>query len=413
MKYPRTLLKVALAGAIGGSASLASGLTGSSWAPMSSASATTGTSVVTWGANWSGQLGNQCGSSSLVPTSVAVPGVPMAVATGQVRAAALTEAGDVYQWGDDAPVKNHSGTKDKVICDPTLVPLPTGVTAKAIAVGDDWDLALGSNGQLYTWGVNTFGQLGNGTDLSSATPTQVLLPSGVSATTIAAAEEFGLATGSNGLLYSWGDNLVGQLGNGNLPTNSDIPIVVQLPTGVSPRSIAAGGTGSLGFGLALGSDGHIYGWGYNNDGQLPGAVGSQISRPDRLTVPAGVAPKKVAAGRATGYLIGQNGRLFAWGDNTSGQVGDGRRGNTQTDIPPTRVQLPSGVSASSISGGLNDSIAIGSDGAIYAWGANSFGQLGDGSKTLSTLPVQVSTSGAAGLAVSAGWNCGIAVVQGG
>ena len=114
---------------------------------------------------------------------------------------------------------------------PTVAALPGSATPTAGAAGGDHTLVIGSNGVLYAWGLGTDGQLGNGTTASSSTPVQVSLPSGVVPVAVAAGDDHSLALGSNGTLYAWGYNGYGQLGNGT-ETNEDTPVTVTFPSGV-------------------------------------------------------------------------------------------------------------------------------------------------------------------------------------
>jgi len=151
-----------------------------------------------------------------------------------------------------------------------VVSLPAGVTATAIAAGGNHSLAIGSNGNVYAWGFNYEGQLGNGIDSQNSTtpqskvPVLVKLPAGVTARAIAAGENHSLAIGSDGKLYAWGWNNFGQLGIGSTDTDRPTPVVVTLSAGVTPTAITAGSLHSL----ATGSDGNLYAWGSNDSGEL-------------------------------------------------------------------------------------------------------------------------------------------------
>ena len=109
--------------------------------------------------------------------------------------------------------------------------------------------------ELYSWGNNQDGQLGIGNTTNSTTPVKVQLPSGVSATAVAAGAGHSLAAGSDGKLYAWGLNANGELGNGTT-TPSSTPIVVSMPAGVTATAVSAG----AGHSVALGSDGNVYDW---------------------------------------------------------------------------------------------------------------------------------------------------------
>ena len=238
-------------------------------------------------------------------------------------------------------------------------------------------VALGSNGSVYDWGYNGFGQLGNGNTTNSSTPVKVTLPA--AATAVAAGAEMTEALLSNGDVWTWGEGTNGALGNGN-STNHSSPVQTSMVSLVS--AIAAGGQHSL-----LISVGVIYAFGYNGFGQL--GDGTLANRRTRIPVsmPAGVNGLAVAAGQDHSLAIGTNHKLYAWGYNGYGQLGNG---NTVDNVDPTPVNMPAGVNATAIAAGADSSYAIGSDGNLYAWGYNGLGELGDGNTSNALNPVQVS-----------------------
>jgi predicted secreted protein len=273
------------------------------------------------------------------------------------------------------------------------VSLPSGVTPTAITGSQGTGYAIGSDGHLYAWGDGTYGTLGNGTlgnGTFSDTPVVVSLPAGVTPVAIAGGFETGYAIGSDGHLYAWGDDAYGELGNGNGPTSST-PVLVSLPSGVTPEAIAGGG----GFALAIGSDGHLYSWGLNSDGALGDGSTINSTTPVLVSLPSGVTSEEIAGGGATAYAIGSDGHLYAWGNDGSGQLGNGGTTDSST---PVLISLPSGVTPKAVAAGSGTgaagsggaAYAIGSDGHLYAWGNDSGGQLGDGGNTDSSTPVLVS-----------------------
>ncbi|AFU71040.1 hypothetical protein BA20089_01525 [Bifidobacterium asteroides DSM 20089] len=209
---------------------------------------------------------------------------------------------------------------------------------------------------------------------------------------------FSMGVASDGNAYAWGSNQHGQLSQGTADsTTQKTPIKVPLPDGVAAgftyTQVAAGGYHVL----AVGSDGIVYSWGYNDHGQL--GDGTKTSRPSPRQVTSltgssqGLQAAWISAGVHHSLAVDQNGAACAWGWNTDGQLGDG---NTSDQPMPTRVSPPvgqgkagSGFAAAHASAGRNHSLAIGQDGNAYAWGDNTYSQLGNGGTTQSSTPALV------------------------
>ena len=285
---------------------------------------------------------------------------------------------------------------------PALESLPAGVTPSAVAAGWNNGYAIGSDGNLYAWGPNINGSLPIGeVPVDATTPVVVSLPAGVTPTAIAGAFEDGYAIGSDGNLYSWGWNGDGELGIGNNtgpdacpvdgfgqpgPTGpcAATPVKVDLPPGVTPTAITtSGGAGPPSSAYAIGSDGELYAWGTNGSGQLGDGNTNESDAPVVVSLPAGVTPKAIAGGVLDAYAIGSDGNLYAWGDNAVGELGNG---TTTSSSVPVKVTLPAGVTAKAIAGSggagvLGSAYMLGSDGNVYAWGYNHDGELGDDTTT--------------------------------
>jgi alpha-tubulin suppressor-like RCC1 family protein len=353
---------------------------------------TSGGAVFAWGWNIVGQLGDGSTNSSDAPVRVRLPGgmTATAVGAGFAHSAALTSTGAVLAWG-----KNYNGnlgngsTADSGV--PVKVNLPAGTQATAIAVGGEHNLAVTSTGAVLAWGYGADGQLGNGGTGSSGTPVNVSLPTGTKVIAVAAGSLHSLALTSTGTLLAWGDNADGQLGNGNRK-NSAVPVKVKLPAGLKVVAIAAGGY----YSLAVTSTGAVLAWGYNADGELGNGTRKTSAVPVRVKLPAGTKMTavaaggplegvgQVAAGPGHSLALTSTGAVFAWGYNTDGQLGDGNRKNSAV---PVKVKLPAKVSE--VAAGQLHSLALTSSGAVFAWGGNNFGQLGDESYEGSDVPVRV------------------------
>jgi len=367
-------------------------------APAVAAGSTDG--LFGWGYPW--------GSTPTVenlPTGV----TPVAVASNGPDNYAIGSDGNAYAWGESLDGSLGDGSGISVNEAPVVVSLPSGITATALAATSDSAFAIGSDGNIYAWGDNTYGELGIGTNTGpatcpgygpnycSTTPVEVSLPRGVTATAIAGSgSAMAFALGSDGKIYAWGQGALGVAGT----TQSDSPIVVSLPTGVTATALSGAGDG----GYAIGSDGNVYAWGDNETGALGNGTTTVSLTPIEVPLPMGVSPVAITGfSRDYGgaYLIGSDGNLYAWGANTSGELGIGGDNsgpdNCSTyglhaiffescSLSPIRVPLPAGVNPRAVTGYDDGGTMIGSDGNVYAWGDN----VGDGSSAASNSPVVVS-----------------------
>ncbi len=249
----------------------------------------------------------------------------------------------------------------------------TTVEPSRIAAGANHSVAVDDGGQVWTWGSNSHGQ--RGTSLDARLPGSVSGASSVSA--VAAGQYHTLALKTDGTLLAWGNNSNGQLGNGNT-TSQSTPVAVSSLTSVI--AIAAGNTHSV----ALKSDGTVWAWGAG--AQVGDGANTQRTTAVQVSSLSDVVA--IAAGASHSLALKGDGTVWGWGVNTSGQIGDG----TQTSPRLTPVQTSSISGVVAIAGGDYHSAAIvGSDLSLRAWGENSAGQLGDGTGTLRTSPVSVSS----------------------
>ncbi|MEN1973569.1 RCC1-like domain-containing protein [Cellulomonas sp. P4] len=345
-----------------------------------------------WGNGRFGQRGEGSLESS-VPVVLDVPaGVTFTQgAAGGEFSVALGADGNTYAWGNGRFGQLGEGSLESSV--PVVVDVPAGVTFTQVAAGHDFSVALGSDGKAYAWGSGYFGQLGSALTDSSV-PVPVGLPAGVTLTQVAAGYGHVVALGSDGNTYSWGFGMFGQLGNGTT-TDSWATVTVDLPAGVTFTQVAAGDFHSL----ALGSDGNTYAWGYGTDGQLgDGTVFTTSAVPVRVEVPAGVTFTQVAGGASFSLAVGSDGQAYAWGFGSYGQLGGGAA-SPQTPLP-VAAALPPGVTVTRVTADHGYSAALGSDGNAYAWGLGDDGQLGTGDATRSSVPMRVDTGGTTVQAVS-------------
>ncbi|EAR25417.1 hypothetical protein A20C1_04101 [marine actinobacterium PHSC20C1] len=345
--------------------------------------------IYAWGYNSSGQLGNNSILNSSVPVLVSTPdGVTFTqVSAGADHSLAVGSDGNAYAWGrnTDGRLGNGTSTGSSV---PLLVSagaVPSGVTISQVMAGGFHSLAVGSNGDIYSWGYNRSGQLGDGTTLASSVPLKVsagAVPAGVTFSQVSAGDRHSLAIGSNGKTYAWGEARGGQLGIGSI-SRTPAPALVSAPAGVSFTQVSAGDLHSL----AVGSDGKAYAWGNNDSGQLGNATTTSSLAPVLVSPMGGLAVTQVSAGADHSLAIGADGNAYAWGLNVNGQLGN----NTiTTSTVPVMVTAPDGVTFTRIEAGGLHSLTAASDENTYTWGANSFGQLGNGTSDGSLVPVAIS-----------------------
>ena len=365
--------------------------------PRASAATTTGSpspsGVYATGLDDHGELGDGAGVTTRstfgrVGTAGSRP-VLRSVYSGPTgsHALALDEDGRAYAWGDNTDGQLGDGSTTTRTSPVPVTGLPAGVTFTVLAVGGHHSVGLGSDGVAYSWGDDYYGQLGDGTTTDRSTPGAVSLPSGVRFTAVSAGGEHTLALGDDGRAYAWGFNRFGQLGDGTTTTRSTPVPVTGLPTGVRLTAVSAGG----GHSLALGSDGVTYAWGYNNNGELGvgRTAGDRLTPVPVTTLPAGVRLTALSAGADHNLAQGSDGVTYAWGLNARGELGDGTTTDRYTPVAVTG--LPAGVRLTTVAVGAANSLGLGSDGALYAWGYNADGELGDGTTTDRATPVRVTT----------------------
>ncbi len=249
-----------------------------------------------------------------------------------------------------------------------------------VVVGRAFTVAVTADGAAFSWGDNSLGALGNGDRSRQRGPVAVALPEGVGVTWLSAKWGTVFALGSDGQVYAWGDNSFGQLADGTIQASAT-PVPVTLPPGVRVVDVDAGHWHTL----ALSSAGEVYAWGDNSGGQLGAGTTDEQDGPVAIQVGGGQTVTRVSGGGMHSLALTRSGAVYAWGDNSYGQLGDG---TTKARTRPVAVRLPNLAVFVQVAALANASLALAADGRVFAWGDNAFGQLGDGTTVGRPLPVQ-------------------------
>jgi alpha-tubulin suppressor-like RCC1 family protein len=328
--------------------------------------------VLFW-AGCSGQEGVEGGQAPRAQTQLALGTTATSVTGGRYHSLALASNGTVWAWGDNAFGQIGDGTTTQRTT-PVQVSGLSNITA--ISTHDDHSLALDSSGNLWAWGYNSFGQVGDGTTTNRLAPALIL----TNVTAISAGGRHSLALRSNGTVWVWGENSYGQMGDGttsNTPRTS--PGQVPGLSGIS--AISAGSR----FSLALASNGTVWSWGYNFNSEL--GEGTNITRLSPVQVSGLTNVVSISAGSNHSLAVDSSGNLWAWGDNSSGQIGNGTMGSAVA--LPTQVSSLSNVVTASA--GYAHSLVQLSNGTLWGWGLSGNNQIGNGTFATHQLsPVQVS-----------------------
>lgn len=352
-----------------------------------------GTTTVTWYAEDS--AGNIATATQLVTTQSGGAGCcPRTVkpteisAGGEHTCAVMGDTANVFCWGENANGQLGDGT---IVNRATPVKAGQLAGVTVVSAGRDHTCAVVQNGDVYCWGEGLNGRLGNGSTLDKRTPTRVTgLPA--AAVSIAAGQAHSCAALSNGQVWCWGANPDGRLGNNSL-LSSSVPVQAQgLTTAVEV------GAGEL-HSCARLTSGQVWCWGAGLNGRL--GNGSILNRKTPVQVTGLVDAKQLSVGADHSCSVRNSGDVVCWGLGLHGELG---RGSILDALTPVAVSssLPAGRTVQ-VDAGDNFTCAVTSDGSGYCWGSNLSGQLGDGTILGRLSPVRVTTlSGAA--ATTAGDN---------
>ncbi|MGM9641177.1 MAG: S-layer homology domain-containing protein, partial [Faecousia sp.] len=291
-------------------------------------------------------------AGTAAPTALATSGGAVmfkSVIAGISRTAAIANNGDLYVWGSNYYGQVGNGTTNEQI-----TPIKVLSNVSSVALGIQHSAAITTDGSLYVWGSNIYGQVGNGTMDDQKVPIKVL--SNVSSVALGLFHSAAVTT--DGSLYVWGNNSHGQVGNG---TTNDQITPVKVLSNVSYIAVGYEHT------AAITTNGDLYVWGFNHFGQ----VGNETTTDQEIPVKVLSNVSSVSLGSYLSAAITTDGSLYVWGDNFYGKVGNGTM-----DDQKVPIKVLSNVS--SVALGFFHSAAVTTDGSLYVWGDNSSGQVGNG-----------------------------------
>ena len=334
-----------------------------------------------------GVVGNRGAISQLqLDRPTPVPGIRgrvVQIATSNSDGYALTSSGSVWAWGVASYGELGNGTHPDYSTRAVKVEFPAGVKITSLANPMPFDgaLAIDSHGHVWGWGLNANGDLCL-SGLTELRPSELPL----SSVTLATGARTHSLFDSGGKVYACGSGEYGVLGTGSTADSPSPVPVVGLPSTARVTALTSSWEGSG----ALFGNGTYYDWGYNAAGQLGNGTTTDSAVPVRVTLPTAVyrvfqGGSGAKNGQTVAILV--NGSVWAWGDNDRGQLGTG---TTISSNVPVRVQVPKGVTFVTVCSGGYASYAIDRSGRLWAWGDNKSGQLGVGSRVARvTKPISV------------------------
>ena len=337
-----------------------------------------------WGFNSNGMLGDNTTVNKSSPVqTISQGGIWTQIAIGSNSTRAIKSNGTLWTWGGDS---FNYGTLGDNTNSPKSSPIQTS------SVGNNWvytgqgyqtGAGIKADGTLWTWGIYDFGVNGSGIGSANRTPTQFYSSTWRQ---VSMSNSTAVGIDSSNRLWTWGSNNYGQLGN-NTNTNSSSPVQT-VALGSNWLQATAGG----GYVAGIKSDGTLWTWGYNSNGQLGDNTTIAKSSPVQ-TIAGGTNWKQVSANVVTNnptiVAIKTDGTLWTWGANNYGQLGD----NTTIAKSSPVQTVAGGTNWLRAATGGRTLAAIKNDGTLWTWGANNYGQLGNNTTIAKSSPVQTVAGG--------------------
>ena len=323
-----------------------------------------------WGGNSSGQLGDGTVVNKSSPVQVTAAANWSEVFAGGASSAAVRTDGTLWSWGSGSDGQLGLGTNYVNKSNPVQVGSST--TWAQVSTSNNTMTAITSEGRLYAWGSNSVGQLGDNTTTSKSSPIQV---GALTNWAQVSAGAHVVAVKTDGTFWAWGFNIFGGLGD-NTTVNKSSPVQIGALTNWAQAQ--TGGTHTV----AVKTDGTVWSWGSNGSGQV--GDGTVVNKSSPVQIGALTNWSQVSASSHTA-AVKTDGTIWAWGSNNNGRIGDNTVINKSSPVQIGALTTWSQVSAQN---GVHTA-AVKADGTLWSWGGNSSGELGDISTVNRSSPVQV------------------------
>ena len=360
-----------------------------------------GNTLFTWGRNSYGNLGDNTIVSKSNPVQTVAGGINWKQVSGcSNNSAAIKTDGTLWVWGDNV-TNGQLGDNTVVRKSSPIQTIAFGTNWKSVSCGSVITTAIKTDGTLWCWGSNTNGGLGDNTIVKKSSPVQTIA-FGINWKQVSCGYAYTACIKTDGTLWCWGLNSSGQLGD-NSATKRSSPVQT-IALGKNWKQVACGGSNTA----AIKTDGTLWCWGYNTFGSLGDNTNTNRSSPIQ-TITYGTNWKSVSCGVYHTAAIKTDGTLWTWGYNFYGELGD----NTTTQRTSPVQTITFDTNWKQVSCGNGVTAAIKTDGTLWSWGNNDNGQLGNQSSvTRRSSPVQTTAYGTNWKQVACGYYHTVAVTNG-